>query len=254
MLFEFMNIEEFINWYSELGKLKIFWAKPIESIELLNKESNLYLVSIKWIAKSKIKNAILAITETQDVASKIIELLRKYCDSVKLLMVPEDTSMNLGLFNAKSLLYLWKVNAKTLEPNRNVSIKTFSEWDENDIETFKNIHKKSWGFFIPPRNRDHIVIVAYLNNLAVGMGYLNIHNFNIDYGIHVIKSYWRKRIGTALLVKILELTRSMGTSYVSVVRVFRSVKGTSSDIRAVKFYRANNPSVKMLVYKLNDKM
>jgi len=254
MLFEFMNFEEFIKWYSELGKLKIFWTKPIESIELLNKENNIYLVNIKWVAKSKIKNAILAITETQDGASKIIELLRQYCDSVKLLMVPEDTSMNLGLFNAKSLLYLWNVNAKTLEPNRNVGIKTFSEWDENDIETFKNIHKKSWGFFIPPRKRDHIVIVAYLNNFPVGMGYLNIHNFNIDYGIHVIKSYWRKRIGTALLVKILELARSMGTSYVSVVRVFRGVKGTPSDIRAVKFYRANNPSVKMLVYKLNDKM
>jgi hypothetical protein len=143
MLFEFMNFEEFIKWYSELSKLKIFWAKPIESIKLLNKESNLYLVSIKWIAKSKIKNAILAITGTQDVASKIIELLRKYCDSVKLLMVPEYTSMNIGLFDAKSLLYLWNVNVKTLEPNRNVSIKTFSEWDENDIETFKNIHKQS---------------------------------------------------------------------------------------------------------------
>jgi len=50
-----MNFEEFIKWYSELGKLKIFWVKPSESIELLNKESNLYLVSIKWIAKSKIK-------------------------------------------------------------------------------------------------------------------------------------------------------------------------------------------------------
>jgi hypothetical protein len=34
-------------------------------------------------------------------------------------MVPEDTSMNLGLINAKSLLYLWNINAKTLEPNRN---------------------------------------------------------------------------------------------------------------------------------------
>jgi hypothetical protein len=119
MLFEFMSFEEFIKWYSELSKLKIFWAKPSESIELLNKESILYLVSIKWIAKSKIKNAILAITETQDVASKIIKFLKQYGNSVKLLMVPEDTSINLGLINAKSLLYLWNVNAKTLEPNRN---------------------------------------------------------------------------------------------------------------------------------------
>ena len=102
-----MNFEEFIKWYSELGKLKIFWVKPSESIELLNKESNLYLVSIKWIAKSKIKMRFQQ------------QFLKQYGDSVKLLMVPEDTSMNLGLINAKSLLYLWNINAKTLEPNRN---------------------------------------------------------------------------------------------------------------------------------------
>lgn len=41
------------------------------------------------------------------------------------------------------------------------------------METFKQIHKSSWGFFIPPRNGDHIVILASLNDLPVGMAYLN---------------------------------------------------------------------------------
>jgi len=80
---------------------------------------------------------------------------------------------------------------------------------------------------------------------------LNIRNFNIDYGIHVIKSYWRSRIGTALLAETLKLARSMNATGISVVRVFRSVGGASSDMRAVKFYRANNPSTKMSVYRLN---
>jgi hypothetical protein len=42
-------------------------------------------------------------------------------------------------------------------------------------------------------------------------------------------------MGTALLVKLLELARFMGASYISVVRVFRSVKGASADMRAAKF-------------------
>jgi hypothetical protein len=86
----------------------------------------------------------------------------------------------------------------------------------------------------------------------VGIAYLNIHNFNIDYGIHVIKP-WRRRIGTALLTKSLELAKFMDASNISVVRVFRSVKGTPpSDTRATKFYKANNPSIKLSIYRLNN--
>ena len=97
-----------------------------------------------------------------------------------------------------------------------------------------------------------MVLTALLNDSPVGMAYLNIHNFNIDYGIHVIKPHWRRRIGTALLAKILELAKSMGASKISVVRVFRNIKGTYSDMRAAKFYKANNPSTKMSIYRLND--
>jgi len=41
MLFDFMTFEEFVKWYTELGKLKIFWAKPFESISLLSREDGL---------------------------------------------------------------------------------------------------------------------------------------------------------------------------------------------------------------------
>jgi GNAT superfamily N-acetyltransferase len=84
------------------------------------------------------------------------------------------------------------------------------------------------------------------------MAYLNTRNFNIDYGIHVVKSYWRRRIGTALLVKLLELAKFMGASNISVVRVFRSVKGASADMRATKFYKANNPFTKLSIYRLKS--
>ena len=97
-----------------------------------------------------------------------------------------------------------------------------------------------------------MVLIALLNDSPVGIAYLNNRNFNIDYGIHVVKSYWRRRIGTALLVKLLELAKFMGASYISVVRVFRSVKGASADMRAVKFYKANNPFIKLSIYRLNS--
>jgi GNAT superfamily N-acetyltransferase len=252
MLFDFMTFEKFVKWYTELGKLKIFWAKPVEKINLLSKEDSIYLVGIKWIVRGKIKETILAITKMVDEAPKAIDSLKSYGSLTKILMVPEETPINLSLINAKSVLYFWDINARTLEPNKDVRIKTLSKWGENDVGTFGRIHRQSWGFFMPPRIGDHVVLIALLNDSPVGMAYLNIHNFNIDYGIHVIKSNGRRRIGTALLVKLLELAKSMGASNISVVRVFRSVKGFSSDLRATKFYKANNPLIKLSIYRLND--
>jgi hypothetical protein len=102
---------------------------------------------------------------------------------------------------------------------------------------------------VPLRGGDHAILIAFPGGSSVGMAYLNIHNFNIDYGIHVIKPCWR-RIGTVLLAEALRLAGSMGASRVSVVRVFRSIMGTSSDVRAVGFYRANNPLLKASVYRI----
>jgi hypothetical protein len=76
MLFDFMTFEEFVKWYTELGKLKIFWAKPVENIRLLSKEDGLYLVGVKWIIRSRIKEAILAIAEMVDKVPKAIDSLK----------------------------------------------------------------------------------------------------------------------------------------------------------------------------------
>jgi GNAT superfamily N-acetyltransferase len=252
VLLDFMSFEEFVEWYAELGKLKIFWAKPVESVSLLSKEGSLYLVGVKQVIGNRIKEAILAITGMVDKVPKAIDSLKTYGSLTKILIVPEEAPINLSLTNARSALYFWNINARTLEPNKDVRTKTFYEWSENDIEMFRRIHEQSWGFFIPPRRGDHAVLTALLNDSPVGIAYLNIHNFNIDYGIHVIKPYWRRRIGTALLAKSLELAKFMGASNISVVRVFRSVKGTPSDTRATKFYKANNPPIKLSIYRLNN--
>jgi GNAT superfamily N-acetyltransferase len=247
-----MSFEGFAKWYAELCKLKVFWAKPMQRISLLSKEDNLCLVGVKWIVRGRIRDAVLAIAGTQHEASKMVERLKGYGASAKILMVPEGSYMDLSLVDARSVLYFWDVGAKTLEPSGDVEIKVCREWSESDLEKFKSIHKQSWGFFVPPRGGDHAILIASLGCSPVGMAYLNIRNFNIDYGIHVIKPCWRRRIGTALLAEALRLAGSMGASRVSVVRVFRSIRGTSSDARAVGFYRANNPFLKASVYRIKN--
>jgi len=241
MPFEFMDFEDFAEWYAELGKLKIFWAKPVKSISLLSEEKK--IIGVRWIVRGKIRDAIL-FSEMRGIN------LEDYRDSTKILIVPETSPVDLSLVNARSVLYFWDVNARILEPNEDVEIRTYSEWGEGELEKFKGIHKRSWGFFVQPRQQDHLVLLAFLESSPVGMAYLNVNNFNIDYGIHVIRPYWRRRIGTALLAEAMRLAKSMGAHRISVVRVFRSVKGTASDIRAVEFYRANNPSLKMSVYRI----
>jgi hypothetical protein len=162
MLFSFMTFEEFVKWYTELGKLKIFWAKPFESISLLSKEDGLYLVGVKWIIRSRIEEAVLAIAEMADKVPKAIDSLKAYGSSTKILMVPEEAPINLCLMDARTALYLWDVNAMTLEPNKDVAVKTFTEWSENDVETFRRIYGKR-AICTPKRpSRRRIFLFAYL--------------------------------------------------------------------------------------------
>jgi len=245
-----MSFEDFIKWYIELGKLKICWAKPVSDVELLREEEDIYIIRIRWIIRRRTKEAILAIIRNCNGVIEIIKRLSKYGNLTRILIIPEDSLIDLNTVNARSILYFWSTNANILRPNREVKLKVYYEWNENELSIFRNVQKQSWGFFIPPRTYDHIVVLGFLNDKPVAVAYLNIHNFNIDYGIHVIKSHWRKRIGTRLLAELLRLAKSMNSDTLSVVRVFRSLKGTSSDYRAREFYRANDPLVRMSVFRL----
>lgn len=127
LLLDFMNFEGFAKWYVELGRLKIFWAKPVQSISLLSKEDNLCLVSVKWIARGRIRDAVLAIAGTRHEAPNMVERLKGYGGSAKILMVPEESYMDLSLVDARSVLYFWNVGAKTLESSKDVEIKVCRE-------------------------------------------------------------------------------------------------------------------------------
>jgi len=84
----------------------------------------------------------------------------------------------------------------------------------------------------------------------VGATYLNPSSFNMDYGVHVAREFWRRRIGTRLLKEALDVARSEGAELLSVVRMLRSKAGTSSDRRAIAFYSANHPVLRLDVYRL----
>ncbi|MCI4438360.1 GNAT family N-acetyltransferase [archaeon] len=244
-----MDFNDFKKWYEELGKLKIFWAKPLSELKLVSREDESCTIEISWMVRKKVQSAIMLITSEP---SKVFEKFRnKYRSSVKLAMVHEDfSSMLFHFLDAKSILYFWDVRSRVLEGNSKVKIVKLFEWNESYLKTFRKIHKKSWGFFIPPRENDHIVILAYLGSTPVGMAYLNKNNFNIDYGVHVVKEFWRNRIGTRVLEETLEVAKQMNASYVSVVRVLRSTKILSADRRAISFYKANKPFLRLSICRL----
>jgi len=249
-----MSFNQFTDWYRELGKLKIFWAKQLNSVKLVSIDKEKCLIEIEWAVRKHAERALMVIARDSNTAS---EMLRKsnnrYLGAIKLVMIPEVDMLNPPYeVNAWSILYFWSQSSVTLEPNSEARIITLSTWSDDDVEIFKQIHRKSWGFFAPPRREDHIVVLAYLSGEPVGMAYLNKNNFNIDYGIHVVRSLWRNRIGTRILRETLDLGKKLGAKHVSVVRVLRSLKISSSDKRAISFYRSNNPFLRLNVYRLAE--
>jgi len=244
-----MDFQTFKKWYKELGKLKIFWAKPLAELKLVSEDDKNCVMEISWLVRRKVQRAAMLLTINP---SEVFEKFRsKYKNSVKLVVIPEDfSSILFRLIDARSILYFWNVNSKLLEGNNEVKTVKLFEWNEDDLNIFKRIHKSSWGFFIPPRENDHIVILAYLNSIPVGMAYLNKNNFNIDYGIHVVKYFWRNRIGTRILIEALELAKKLNASYMSVVRVLRSTRIFSADRRALEFYKANNPFLRLNICRI----
>ncbi|MGB9760849.1 MAG: GNAT family N-acetyltransferase, partial [Thermoproteota archaeon] len=207
------------------------------------------MIEINWLVRKKVQTAVMLLTSEP---IKVLEKLKsKYRSSVKLAVIPEDFSSMLFQFtDAKSVLYFWDVNSKVLEGNSKVKTVNLFEWNEAYLNTFRKIHKESWGFFIPPREDDHVVILAYLGSTPVGMAYFNKNNFNIDYGVHVVRELWRNRIGTRILEEALRVAKQMNASYISVVRVLRSTRIFSADRRALSFYKANQPSLRLSVCRV----
>jgi len=249
-MFGFMGFDEFRLWYDELGKLMIFWAKKLSDISMIH-EDDILLFEVSWLVRRRIKKAVLAFTDVRDKVNEAIELLKEYKDYTRIFIIPEDILVDLDFVDRRGVLYFWDTSASTLEPNVELRVVVLSKWSDYEVDIFRRIHKRSWGFFVPPRPDDHLVVLGFLGDEPVAMAYLNVHNFNIDYGVHVIRDYWRRRIGTRILREVLKLADEMGAERVSVVRSLRSKKVSASDRRAVNFYLANNPIKRFSIYRLS---
>ncbi|PLJ77418.1 GNAT family N-acetyltransferase [Infirmifilum sp. SLHALR2] len=252
MLLGFESFEEFVEWYRELGKLRVFWAKNAASISLVGLSVEAAVVSVKWLVRRRVVDASLVVCSSP-APTDLPALLSRVGGSAVILVVPKGTPFDASLVDAKSVLYFWGPNAEVLEPNREVEVRVYREWSSEDMAAFERVQKQSWGFFVPPRPGDHRVVAGFLGGEPVALAYLNARNFNIDYGVHVARRYWRRRVGTRILAELLSLARELGAKRVSVVRVFRSARGTTSDLRAASFYEANRPSLSLEVYRLKTR-
>jgi len=136
---------------------------------------------------------------------------------------------------ARSVLITWNLREKIPKSgNREVEIKIGSR---RDLSKLRRIQRESWGFFIPPSFKHHIILIAYLGEEAIGSAYLNKYTGNIDFGIHVRREFQRKRIGTAILRSARSIFKKLGFRRMSVVRVLRALsKVNESDRIALSFY------------------
>ncbi len=249
-----LPLPKFLSWYQELGKLNIFWAKPLNKPLEVHEHSHSLILKAEWLVRGKPREGLLiALRAPFQLTSILEELPLSNHEPVHLLM-DEDASPPLPshcTINAHSILYFWHLNKlHLLEPNHQVEVELYEQWGSTIEEHLRRVQKQSWGFYIPPRAGDHLVLLAKLNGEAVGSTYFNVNNANLDYGVHVVRSHWRKRIGTRILHEAAQQARARGFPYFSVVRVLRRVGGTSSDKRALSFYRANNPFVRLKALRL----
>ncbi len=247
-----MNLQEFFDWYRETAKLKIFWARPFREIQVLSSDEEKCLIFVRWIVRGSERTAVLCISQDFREA---MGLLREVRSDYRVMILPEDRAPPLppGV-RSGSILYFWDPAGRILEPNEEIEVRFLDSWSGTELRIFQQVQKRSWGFFIPPRIGDHVVVLALLDEIPVGLAYLNRRNFNLDYGVHVVRELWRRRIGTKILRESMNLVKKLGGRFMSVIRVLRSLRMTSSDRRAISFYRANRPMVKLIIYRLAENL
>ena len=136
---------------------------------------------------------------------------------------------------ARSVLIAWDTGSEIpKEGNPDVSVRLASP---EMRKALRRIQESSWGFFIPPDFEKQDVLVAFLGAQPVGSAYLNRLTHHLDFGVHVMREFQRKRVGTAILREALRLCRERGARRMFVTRVLRAITRINEDDRvALRFY------------------
>ena len=262
MIIPFSDLHGFIDWYYYICAIRTFWTKPVRDIEIIYEHYDpiLWILNVNWNVRSRRNRALLIINNDLKFLfsnDNLISFFRNYGGDL-VLFIPENL-FNVDLLdrlnvNARSFIYFWSLSSiNLLEPNWNVDVKFYDCWNDDLEGDLRFIQKRSWGFYIPPNRDLHLIFIGYLNGKPVGSAYFNWISGNIDFGVHVVRDFWRNRIGTRILFELLNFAGKMNFNYVSVIRVFRRIMGSSSDFRARSFYLANNPSFGFEVLRFNLK-
>jgi len=242
-----IDADWFKNWLKYSYVLRTFWNKTVGKIEVLYSTKEAFIVAAEW-PKAKRSSGGLFIYSKRD-ATKLIEKWANYAkrrDSDLLLLTEENLCLAV---DACSFFFVWDLSKLNfLDACRRVDIRIL-DYSEA-IKVVEEVTKRSWRFSVKPRKDLHLVLSAWVGNKSVGIAMLNKYNFNIDFGVHVCREYWRKRIGTRLLLEAASLAKDIGGRYLTVVRVLRRLKATSADRAALSFYKANNPAYIFKVYRL----
>jgi len=226
--------------------LGVFWAKMVRKITMVFDDPPVLILD--WERAKGARKAIFTLCYefSNDCLNRLQSLTGN--ELVDLLLVT-GSELPQDLYDRWSKIFIYDVNNAFLEPNQEIIIEVYEPGKvvDNVVEA---VQRSSWGFFRQPPREDYVLIAKLPGGEPVGSAYYNPTSSNIDYGVHVSRPYWRRRIGTRLLVEVAKLAKSLGNEWVSVVRVIRGTRPAQGDRRAIDFYRANKPRQELNVYRL----
>jgi len=249
---------DYVRWREGISVLSVFWAEQERWSILVGVRSDGELVGVARLAEVPVRfhqkstwRGASERLELQDIAVKEAGALRlivgwaeRYASNKSLPLGvtswdPEQwevlEGMGLGPY-ARSVLLGWDPSRPIArEPNPSVEIRLAGPGDRPAL---RKIQLESWGFFIPPRFDLQDVVIATIDGEPVGSAYLNRITGNVDFGVHVRRAWWRRRIGSTLLEACRERCLELGLPWMTVVRVIPLTKVRESDARALGFYSA----------------
>ncbi len=257
----FDTLKAYETWRQGISILRTFWASSEERLALLGIRGTGGLVAVaralrvpfyerkSWggqgDGRGEVQDVVLLRSEEEPLAALLkaaeelfrAQGLRDFGVSA---WVPEQWPLleRLGLSPYKrSVLLGWDVyRPLPKEGNPRVEIRPAAP---EQRPLLRRIQQSSWGFFIPPDFARQEVLIAWLGGEPVGSLYLNRITGNLDFGVHVVRERWRRRVGTALLEAARGRCLAWGLPRMTVVRVLRALTRINpDDRRALDFYRA----------------
>ncbi len=244
-VYPFESVDCFSGWLGSIGYLGVFWARSVASVEVVGGDPP--VVFVRWRRGRRWRAAYIYLC-LDGVENCLEGVGRGPGEGVAVLVVTRDVLPS-GLYDRWSKVFIYSVDGGFLQPNGEVVVEVYPPGEAEPLRMVEAVQRSSWGFYVSPP-RESYVLIAKMGGDPVGSAYYNPVSSNVDYGIHVARPFWRRRIGTRLLVEAARLARRLGKNYLSVVRVLRGVRPTRSDVRAISFYRANNPLDEANVYRL----